>query len=101
MHPLYISLLDGFEDELVIIKVNGDTVFNKEAIFSKLSKGYAEEIEVQVDEGDVEVEFSLPLRDLSEKVVIKVLSPIYLGFSLHHDEIQYKASLKPLLKDNQ
>ncbi len=101
MHFLYISLLDGFEDELAIIKVNGDTVFHKEAIFSKLCKGCAEEVEVQVDEGDVEVEFSLPLRDLSEKVTIKVLSPIYLGFSLHHDEIHYKASLKPLLKENQ
>ncbi|RQD74811.1 MAG: hypothetical protein D5R97_07175 [Candidatus Syntrophonatronum acetioxidans] len=101
MHTLYISLLDGFEDEMAIIKVNGDTVFQKEAIFSKLSKGYAEEVEVQVDEGDVEVEFSLPLRDLSERVTIKVLSPIYLGFSLHHEKIQYKASLTPLLRENQ
>ena len=101
MHPLYISLLDGFEDELAIIKVNGDTVFQKEGIFSKLSKGYADEVEVQVDEGDVEVEFSLPLRVLSEKVTIKVLSPIYLGFSLHHEKIQYKASLEPLLRENQ
>ncbi len=99
MHPLHISLLDGFEDEFVVIKVNKDTVFSKYEVFSKLGKGFTETLEVKVEEGVVEVEFSLPLRNLSEVVKIKVLSPIYLGFSLHHEKIQYKASLQPLEKN--
>ena len=98
MHPLHISLLDGFEDEFVIIKVNKDNVFCKDEVFSKLGKGCAEILEVKVEEGEVEVEFSLPLRNLSEVIKIMVLSPIYLGFSIHHEKIQYKASLQPLEK---
>ncbi len=99
MHPIHISLLDGFEDEFVVIKVNKETVFCREEVFSKLGKGCAETLEVKVEEGDIHVEFSLPLRNLSEVVNIKVLSPIFLGFSLHHEKIQYHASLQPLEKE--
>lgn len=101
MHPLHISLLDGFEDEFVVIKVNNDTVFCKDEIFSKLGKGCAEILEVKVEEEEAEVVFSLPLRNLSKVIRITVLSPIYLGFSLHHEKIQYFASLQPLEKDCQ
>lgn len=96
MHFLHISLLDGFEDEFVVIKVNGETVFSRDEVYSRLVKGCAETMEVQVEEGDVEVEFSLPVRNLGEKLTVKVLSPVYLGFSLHHGKIQYNASLQPL-----
>ena len=98
METLHISLLDGFEDEVVILKVNDQEVYHKKELFSKLIRGYADSLEVQVDEGEVKVEFILPERNLEETITLKILSPIYLGLSIHHDKIQYKASLEPLIK---
>jgi hypothetical protein len=82
---LHVALQEGFEDDTVVIRVNGEEVFHKPNVKTRLQIGYADSIEVNVQEGPVNVEVALPLRDLTESVVLQVSAPVYLGVSVTRD----------------
>lgn len=95
MPTLRIALQDGFEDDTVVIKVNGDEAFKQENIKTKRQIGKAASFELEVEEGPTSVEVSLPLKNLSETIALKVSGEVYLGISLVRDRIEHRISSEP------
>ena len=95
MAALRIALQDGFEGDAIVIKVNGKEVFKQENIKTKRQIGKAASFEVEVAEGSVNVEVSLPLRNLSETIAVKVFAETHLGVSIVENQIEHKVSAEP------
>jgi len=92
---LTIALQDGFTDDLVVVRVNGREVCRKEGVKTKLMLGYADSFEVHVPEGPVNVEVTLPLRDLTETIVLQASKAVYLGFYIRNERIGHRMSYEP------
>lgn len=95
MADLRIALQDGFEGDTVVVKVNGKEVFKQENIKTKRQIGKAASFEVKVEQGSANVEVSLPLKNLSEKIAVKVSGEVHLGISLAEGKIEHRVSSEP------
>ena len=95
MSSIRVALQDGFEDDTVVVKVNGKEVFKRENIKTKRQIGKAASFEVEAEEGSVSVEVSLPLKNLSETIAVKVSDKVFLGVSVVEDKIEHKVSSEP------
>lgn len=95
MVSLVVDLQDGFAGDLVVVRVNGREVFRKEGVQTKLLLGYADSFEIQVPEGTVNVEVTLPLKNLSKTIVLQVSTKVYLGLSIHDSRIEHVISHQP------
>ena len=95
MSSIRIALQDGFEDDSVVVKVNGKEVFKQESIKTKRQIGKAASFEVEVEEGSVNVEVSLPLKNLSDIIAVKVSDKVFLGVSVVENKIEHKVSSEP------
>lgn len=95
MTPLVVALQDGFASDLVVVRVNGQEVFRKEGVETKLLLGYADSFETQVPKGSVNVEVILPLRNLSETIVLEATKAVYVGISILGSRIGHRISHEP------
>jgi len=95
MALLHIALQEGFTGDIVIVRVNNEEVFRKESVKTRLQIGYADSFEVTIEEGYVNVEVVLPLKNLSETIVLQVSTSLYIGVSIHEGKIVYRISHEP------
>lgn len=95
MVTLAIDLQDGFEDDRVLVRVNGEEVFHKEQISTKLLLGLADSFETEVEKGPVSLEIRVETRDIVETVPLDVSADIYLGVSIVNGMLDYTVSDKP------
>ncbi len=82
MATLNIALQEGFDGDLVLIKVNDLEVFRKDDVKTKRLLDLAEEFERQVPDGPVKLEVLLPKRNLHGKTEVQALQKIYVGISV-------------------
>ncbi|HWN09060.1 MAG TPA: hypothetical protein VNO50_07280 [Pyrinomonadaceae bacterium] len=95
MATLRIALQDGFEDDTVVIAVNGKEVFNQKNVKTKRQIGKAAGFELKLEPGPADVEVSLPLRQLSDPIALKVSDDVYLGISVVDGRIVHRISSEP------
>ena len=95
MGHLHVALQEGFEDEAVVIRVNGKEVFNKQGVRTKLQIGRADAIDVDVEDGPATVEILLPTKTLTKTVQTRVPQEPFLGVSLVAGEITHRVSSTP------
>ena len=79
---LHIALQEGFKDDVVSVKVNGDEVYRNEHVKTRTQIGYADSFELELQEGLHEVEVALPERKLERKMVMPVSNTVYLGVTI-------------------
>ena len=95
MATIRIALQDGFEDDTVVIAVNGKEVFNQKNVKTKRQIGKAAACELELAHGTAEVEVSLPLRKLSDRIAVKISDDVYVGISLAEGRIEHRISSEP------
>ena len=79
---LKIDLQDGFINDEVNIRINGVEVFHKQSVKTRFQIGYAESFEVNVEQGLIKVEVTLPSKTLSESTTFEISNDMYLGVSV-------------------
>ena len=87
-----IDLQEGFSDDIVVVQVNGQEIFNKKGVKTDYSSGLADLIKIPISESSVEVAVAVPPKSLSDKVVIEATADVYLGVSIIEDRIVFKIS---------
>ncbi|MHC4617840.1 MAG: hypothetical protein ACYTEQ_08815 [Planctomycetota bacterium] len=92
MASLAIDLQDGFSDDTVVIRVDGQEIFHKQGVNTDYALGRADSVEIQIPEGSVNVEVTVPSRRLSDTIVLEVSATVYLGVSIPDDEIHFRTS---------
>jgi hypothetical protein len=90
-----IALQEGFTGDTVVIKVNDKEVFRDENVKTRLQIGLAASFETSTEEGPVNVEILLPLRNLKETIKLQVSTAIYIGVSINQGRIDYRTSDEP------
>lgn len=82
MTKLRVDLQDGFQEDTVILAVNGQEVFREPGVTTKTQLGVARYFETEVAPGPTTVTVSLPERGLLQTFELDVAGPTYLGVSL-------------------
>lgn len=95
MASLHIALEEGFEGDLVVVRVNGRDVYDKQDVETRLQIGLADSFHTTVERGKSQVEIAVPTRKLTEKVSVNVDDRTFLGASLQGDVIRCRVSKEP------
>jgi hypothetical protein len=89
---LKIDLQDGFEGDLVVVRVNDKEIFRKEGIKTRLMLGYADSMETDAPLGQGRVEIALPQKNIRETISLNITAPVYLGLSVSNGKIVQRIS---------
>lgn len=92
MASLVIDLQDGFADDTVVIRVDAQEIFHQQGVNTDYALGRADSVEIQVPEGSVDVEVTVPSRHVSGTIVLEVLAPVYLAVSISDNSVHYRVS---------
>jgi len=95
MKLLKIDLQDGFNEDSVIIDINGHEIFRGQKVSTKLLLGFADIIETQVPEGNSEIRISLPDRSMESRISLHIEKDTYLGISLTKKGVESHFSETP------
>ncbi|MBD2100550.1 hypothetical protein [Leptolyngbya sp. FACHB-261] len=96
MSLLRLDLQDGFQQDTVVIQVNGKEVFRRSQVETRLQLGYADSVEVNVPEGLTKIEIAVPSRKLSDSLKLQIAAPTHLGISLtSKGKIDYRTTSEP------
>lgn len=88
MARLGIHLQDGFNGDVIVVKVNGEERLYREGVRTKRVLGLAEHVELDVEDGPLSVEVSVPNRGLEKCVELEASGEAHVGVSLSGDEIR-------------
>jgi uncharacterized protein YdeI (BOF family) len=97
MPTLHIDFQEGFLDDTVVVRVNGEQYF-KQNIRTRLQTGYAGSLDIDVQERRVDVEVNLPTKEMSKSipVVFDESDTVYMGLSVTaQGEISERVSHEP------
>ncbi len=86
---LVIDLQEGFSDDTVEIQVGEQRVFHKEGVNTDYAIGLADSVGVQIHAGFVKVGVSVVSSLLSESIMLKVSTTVYLGVSIVDNVINF------------
>jgi hypothetical protein len=89
---LKLDLQDGFEGDIVTIKINSKELYHKEGVKTELTLGYADSIEAEVAEGPCRVEVTLPEKGISKSIHLEIMAPVYIGLSVLNGKIVHRLS---------
>jgi hypothetical protein len=95
MAILNVALEEGFEDDTVVVEVNGRQVFEGDAVTTRMQIGLAKSFEVPVQGQEAVVEVRVPSRRVSGRLERPVADRLYVGVSLQDDKIVFRTSEEP------
>lgn len=95
MRKLFIHLQEGFDDDLVIIEINGEEKFHNEQVTTKLLLGYAEVVELLISEAVARIQILLPQKDLAQSIDLPQPADVHIGVSIINNQIAYQVSDQP------
>jgi len=92
---LHVDLQDGFEDEPVLVHVDGEPAYRNETVRTDYRISRAASFEQAVTADTALVEVSLPRRGLSDSRQVDVSHTPYLGISILDGAIRWRHSPVP------
>jgi hypothetical protein len=93
---LHIALQNGFDHDTVVVRVNGQEVFNTPGVTTRLQLGVARAFVVDVPEGLTDIQIALPLKNVSESLRLQVSQPLHVGLSVSRDgRLTHRLSSEP------
>ncbi|HEV7920113.1 MAG TPA: hypothetical protein VGR02_04895 [Thermoanaerobaculia bacterium] len=94
MPTLAIDLQDGFENDEVVIRVDGEERARRTGVTTKRLYGLAETVEVPAG-GPVTLELQVPTRGASKTLPVDATRDLWIGVSLQGGEIHAAVSVEP------
>ena len=95
MQLLHIAFQEGFDDDAVIVRINGKEMFRKDNLKTRSQIGYAGSFETNSHEGPVTIDILLPIKNLSQTVQLQLTAATYVGVSIQQGKITYRISSEP------
>ncbi len=82
MALLHIALQEGFFNDSVIIRANRQEIFRRQSVKTRTQIGLAEWMEINLPEGSVTLEVSVPSKGVTQSIPLQLSGNVYLGISL-------------------
>jgi hypothetical protein len=89
-----IDLREGFEDDDVIVRIDGEEVYRSSGVTTLPQIGRADGIDVPVGDGPVTVEVDLPRRGISGSFSVEAAG-MHIGISVSGGDIGHEVSPTP------
>ena len=91
MATLNIALEEGFDNDQVIVTINGKR-FERGGVTTKLQIGLAEMFETNVSDGAVTIDVALPERPLNGSYQVEAKDTVFVGISAEGQTIRFRHS---------
>ena len=88
MAKLGLHLQEGFTGEEVVVRVNGEERLRREGVRTRRVLGLAEHVELDVDDGPLSIEVSVPARGLEKRIELEADDKVYVGISLSGGDLR-------------
>jgi hypothetical protein len=95
MSKLHVDLQEGFTGDAVNVRVNGQESLRKEGVTTKRLLGLATSSEIEVPDGAITIEISIPTKNLAKTISLEASPSNYLGVSIDKGKIEHIISQKP------
>lgn len=95
MSKLHVDLQEGFTDDEVALRINGQELFQKEGVTTKTLLGLASSAEIEVPNGTVTIEIKVPTKNLAKTISLETSGSEYLGVSIENGKIKHIVSPEP------
>jgi hypothetical protein len=92
---LNVALEEGFEQDAVVVVVNGQQVFDSGDVSTRMQIGLADSFEVAIEEEEAVVEVGVPSRGLTGRFETPVTDSVHLGVSVQEGDIVFRTSREP------
>lgn len=94
-YVIHVALQDGFIDDHVVVRLDGDEVFASESVNTRFQIGLADELELEVAGEASQLEFAMPDRGIVEAVRLGAGKECWVGASLIDDGLEVVVSDRP------
>lgn len=88
MPTIAIDLQRGFDDDEVVVRINGEEKIRRGGVRTKRLLGLAWHTDFDVDEGPVTLEVELPARGITKTLELEPKDALYVGLSVKDDAIE-------------
>lgn len=95
MSKLHVDFQEGFTQDKIILRVNGQERWQKQDVTTNRLLGLASSAEIDVPDGSVTIEIQIPTKNLSKTISIEVSGSGFLGVSIEHGRIEHIVSQRP------
>ena len=95
MVTLTIDLQEGFQEDKVVLYVNGEEVYRKDQVRTKRLLGMAGSFTTEVETGSVNVEIRVETKHLAKTIPLEISDDTYLGISIVNGVIDHIVSDEP------
>lgn len=93
MYLLRIDLQEGFDNDTVVITVNGSEVYHNSGVKTRLPVSVAHSFETQVAEDSAHIEVDVATKGRTGKIDLRPSEFPYLGVSLSRDgQVRFESS---------
>lgn len=87
---LAVALEDGFEADLVVVRVNGEEVLRREDVTTDVRIGLAHGFDVRVGRLPATVEVDLPNRGLAGRTTVETEATTHLSISVVDGALRFR-----------
>jgi hypothetical protein len=87
MPTLHVALQEGFANDRVIVRINGAEVASRPSVTTRNQIGLAEAVEIDLVDGDAQVEVEVPTRGITSAVRVQVEGTTYVGASIEAGQV--------------
>jgi len=92
MSTLTIDLQEGFAGDTVAIRANRAEVYRRTGVSTNLAISLADSIELELPEGEVDLEIEVPTRGAAHSLRIALTGHLFLTVSLVEGRIETSTS---------
>jgi len=95
MPSLHIALQEGFDGDVVVVRVNGKEALRKKDVTTRMQIGLADSVDTVWDGESARVEVEVPTRNISGTIEEPLQGESYLGISILKGAIDGRVSTEP------
>jgi hypothetical protein len=95
MSKLHIDFQEGFSNDTIVLRMNGEERFQKEGITTNRLLGLASSAQIEVPNGRVTIEIKIPTKNLAKTIMLDTSESEHLGVSIENGRIEHIVSQRP------
>lgn len=98
MPRVHIALQDGFEGDTLAVQINGQQVYQRSGLKTRMQVGLADKFDINVGVEPLEIQVDVPTRQSSATIPLGAPSgnDSYVGISISSDgAVTYRISEEP------
>ena len=92
-----IDLQDGFDNDEVVVKLDGREVFHKSGVSTDIRISRADGFETSATKPQVKVELELPKKGKHASQTVKPAETPHIGISIRDGQPQFRTQAEPFL----